>query len=112
MINTKRHYVTIPADDYRKLIELKELVDKEKFEEIYYKKITDVFDISVRSHNALKNADIIYIRDLIQLTDYELLRKENFGRKSLNEIKEYLNSENLKLGTILSDNIKNKKLIS
>ena len=55
-------------------------------------------ELSVRSANCLKNDEIIYIGDLVQKTESEMLRTPNFGRKSLNEIKEILTSMNLELG--------------
>ncbi|RDD35416.1 DNA-directed RNA polymerase subunit alpha [Wolbachia endosymbiont of Cylisticus convexus] len=58
----------------------------------------DELELSVRSHNCLKNANIIYIGDLVQKTEAELLGTSNFGRKSLNEIKLVLNSLGLFLG--------------
>jgi DNA-directed RNA polymerase subunit alpha len=54
--------------------------------------------VSVRSANCLKNDNIIYIGDLVQKTEAEMLRTPNFGRKSLNEIKEVLSSMGLRLG--------------
>jgi hypothetical protein len=50
----------------------------------------DELELSVRSANCLKNDNIVYIGDLIQKTEAEMLRTPNFGRKSLNEIKEVL----------------------
>tara|TARA_B100000029_G_scaffold446602_1_gene467860 strand:- start:1297 stop:2322 length:1026 start_codon:yes stop_codon:yes gene_type:complete len=58
----------------------------------------DELELSVRSMNCLKNDNIIYIGDLVQKTESEMLRTPNFGRKSLNEIKEVLNSMSLFLG--------------
>ena len=58
----------------------------------------DELELSVRSMNCLKNDNIIYIGDLVQKTEGEMLRTPNFGRKSLNEIKEVLNSMSLYLG--------------
>jgi DNA-directed RNA polymerase subunit alpha len=58
----------------------------------------DELELSVRSANCLKNDNIVYIGDLIQKTEAEMLRTPNFGRKSLNEIKEVLSSMSLKLG--------------
>ena len=55
-------------------------------------------ELSVRSMNCLKNDNIIYIGDLVQKTEPEMLRTPNFGRKSLNEIKEVLSSMSLYLG--------------
>ncbi len=58
----------------------------------------DELELSVRSANCLKNDNIVYIGDLIQKTDAEMLRTPNFGRKSLNEIKEVLAQMGLHLG--------------
>ena len=58
----------------------------------------DELELSVRSKNRLKNDNIIYIGDLVQKTEPEMLRTPNFGRKSLNEIKEVLNGMSLYLG--------------
>jgi DNA-directed RNA polymerase subunit alpha len=61
-------------------------------------KKVDELELSVRSANCLKNDNIVYIGDLIQKTEAEMLRTPNFGRKSLNEIKEVLAGMNLHLG--------------
>ena len=58
----------------------------------------DELELSVRSANCLKNDNIVYIGDLIQKTEAEMLRTPNFGRKSLNEIKEVLSQMGLHLG--------------
>ena len=58
----------------------------------------DELELSVRSANCLKNDNIVYIGDLIQKTEAEMLRTPNFGRKSLNEIKEVLAQLGLHLG--------------
>jgi DNA-directed RNA polymerase subunit alpha len=58
----------------------------------------DELELSVRSANCLKNDNIVYIGDLIQKTEAEMLRTPNFGRKSLNEIKEVLAQMGLHLG--------------
>ena len=55
-------------------------------------------ELSVRSANCLKNDEIVYIGDLVQKSESEMLRTPNFGRKSLNEIKEVLTTMNLELG--------------
>ena len=55
-------------------------------------------ELSVRSANCLKNDNIVYIGDLVQKTESEMLRTPNFGRKSLNEIKEVLSQMGLGLG--------------
>ncbi len=61
----------------------------------------DELELSVRSANCLKNDDIVYIGDLVQKTEAEMLKTPNFGRKSLNEIKEVLDEMDLSLGLAL-----------
>ena len=61
-------------------------------------KKVDELELSVRSANCLKNDNIIYIGDLVQHSESEMLRTPNFGRKSLNEIKEVLSHMGLHLG--------------
>ncbi len=63
----------------------------------------DELELSVRSANCLKNDNIIYIGDLVQKTETEMLRTPNFGRKSLNEIKEVLSQMGLALGMEILD---------
>jgi DNA-directed RNA polymerase subunit alpha len=58
----------------------------------------DELELSVRSANCLKNDNIVYIGDLVQKSEGEMLRTPNFGRKSLNEIKEVLSQMGLNLG--------------
>ena len=58
----------------------------------------DELELSVRSANCLKNDNIVYIGDLVQKSESEMLRTPNFGRKSLNEIKEVLQTMGLNLG--------------
>jgi DNA-directed RNA polymerase subunit alpha len=58
----------------------------------------DELELSVRSANCLKNDNIIYIGDLVQKTEADMLRTPNFGRKSLNEIKEVITQMGLQLG--------------
>lgn len=64
----------------------------------YLDKPVEDLELSVRSANCLKNADINYIGDLAQKTDQEMLKTKNFGRKSLNEIKALLSEMDLTLG--------------
>jgi DNA-directed RNA polymerase subunit alpha len=63
----------------------------------------DELELSVRSANCLKNDNIVYIGDLIQKSESEMLRTPNFGRKSLNEIKEVLSQMGLHLGMEVPD---------
>ena len=69
---------------------------------ILLKKV-DELELSVRSANCLKNDNIVYIGDLVQKTEAEMLRTPNFGRKSLNEIKEVLTQMGLHLGMDVPD---------
>jgi len=64
----------------------------------YLLKKVDELELSVRSANCLKNDNIVYIGDLVQKTESEMLKTPNFGRKSLNEIKEVLGNMGLKFG--------------
>ncbi|MCP4074261.1 MAG: DNA-directed RNA polymerase subunit alpha [Hyphomicrobiales bacterium] len=77
--------------------EVKEEVAELAFNPALLKKV-DELELSVRSANCLKNDNIVYIGDLIQKTEAEMLRTPNFGRKSLNEIKEVLAGMGLHLG--------------
>jgi DNA-directed RNA polymerase subunit alpha len=82
--------------------EPKEIVQKVQNKEPEFNKNllrkVDELELSVRSMNCLKNDNIVYIGDLVQKTEPEMLRTPNFGRKSLNEIKEILSSMSLYLG--------------
>ncbi len=80
-----------------------EIVQKEEVEEelpfnkILLKKV-DELELSVRANNCLKNDNIVYIGELVQKTENDMLKTPNFGRKSLNEIKEQLGLMGLYLG--------------
>ena len=76
---------------------IKEQPSEPEFNKNLLRKV-DELELSVRSMNCLKNDNIIYIGDLVQKTEPEMLRTPNFGRKSLNEIKEVLNAMSLYLG--------------
>jgi len=71
--------------------------EKTPFNDNLYRNI-DELELSVRSSNCLKNADIRHIWELVQKTEAEMLETKNFGRKSLNEIKEILTDMGLSLG--------------
>jgi DNA-directed RNA polymerase subunit alpha len=79
--------------------EEEEEVDRES-ERIYenLKRSVEELELSVRSYNCLKNADIKTIGELVQKTEGEMLKTKNFGRKSLNEIKEILSEMGLSFG--------------
>ncbi|MDP6618311.1 MAG: DNA-directed RNA polymerase subunit alpha, partial [Nitrospinota bacterium] len=81
-----------PAEDEHK----KELID-------HLRKSVDELELSVRSYNCLKNANIGTLYELVQKTEPEMLKTRNFGRKSLNEIKEILDEMGLSLGMKLED---------
>ncbi|MCX5906817.1 MAG: DNA-directed RNA polymerase subunit alpha [Deltaproteobacteria bacterium] len=66
-------------------------------------KTVDELELSVRSANCLKNANIHYIGDLVQKTEAEMLKTKNFGRKSLNEIKQIITEMGLSLGMDLEN---------
>ncbi|MBW2591486.1 MAG: DNA-directed RNA polymerase subunit alpha [Deltaproteobacteria bacterium] len=68
-----------------------------KFNENLYRSVEEL-ELSVRSANCLKNADILKIYQLVQKTEAEMLKTKNFGRKSLNEIKDVLSEMGLSLG--------------
>jgi DNA-directed RNA polymerase subunit alpha len=73
----------------------------EQDREIWWEKLNksvDEMELSVRSYNCLKNANIRTIGELVQKTEAEMLKTKNFGRKSLNEIKEILSAMGLSLG--------------
>jgi DNA-directed RNA polymerase subunit alpha len=76
--------------------------EKLSFNSNLLKKVEEL-ELSVRSANCLKNDNIIYIGDLVQKTESEMLRTPNFGRKSLNEIKEVLTQMELNLGISVPD---------
>ena len=80
-----------------KEVEQKPIISEPEFNKNLLKKV-DELELSVRSMNCLKNDNIVYIGDLVQKTEPEMLRTPNFGRKSLNEIKEVLNAMSLFLG--------------
>jgi DNA-directed RNA polymerase subunit alpha len=66
-------------------------------------KSVDELELSVRSANCLQNANIRYIGELVQRSEAEMLKTKNFGRKSLNEIKEVLGTMSLELGMTLDN---------
>ena len=88
--------------DEPKEIEQKPKSNEPEFNKNLLKKV-DELELSVRSMNCLKNDNIIYIGDLVQKTEPEMLRTPNFGRKSLNEIREVLKSMELELGMMIEN---------
>jgi len=89
--------IFITFDEPKKAVEAIDGKPDLPFNPALLKKV-DELELSVRSANCLKNDNIVYIGDLIQKTEGEMLRTPNFGRKSLNEIKEVLATMGLSLG--------------
>lgn len=83
--------------NFQEVEEVKEIRDELPFNKNLLKKV-DELELSVRSANCLKNENIVYIGDLVRKTEGEMLRTPNFGRKSLNEIKEVLTDMGLRFG--------------
>jgi DNA-directed RNA polymerase subunit alpha len=88
-------------------VEVKSAEPKSKMNENLFRRIDEI-ELSVRSANCLENADIKYIGELVSRSEGEMLRTKNFGRKSLNEIKEILTEMGLTLGMKL-DNFPSRK---
>ncbi|NCP62093.1 MAG: DNA-directed RNA polymerase subunit alpha [Alphaproteobacteria bacterium] len=83
-----------------------ELIEEEATELPFNRNLlrkVEELELSVRSANCLKNENIVYIGDLVQKTESELLRTPNFGRKSLNEIREVLVDMGLELGLLVPE---------
>ena len=80
---------------------------EEEFNENLFKRV-DELELSVRSQNCLQNAGIEYIHQLVEKSEAEMLKTKNFGRKSLNEIKDILSDLGLSLGTKLHNFPKHK----
>ena len=80
---------------------------EEEWNEALFKRV-DELELSVRSQNCLQNAGIEYIWQLVERSEAEMLKTKNFGRKSLNEIKEILSDLDLALGTKLHNFPKNR----
>ena len=80
--------------------EVQEVLEDLPFNRNLLRKV-DELELSVRSANCLKNDNIVYIGDLVQRSEPEMLRTPNFGRKSLNEIREVLKVMGLELGMVI-----------
>ena len=88
--------------DEPQIVAPEENVDELPFNKHLLRKV-DELELSVRSANCLKNDNIIYIGDLVLKSESDMLRTPNFGRKSLNEIKEVLSQMGLHLGMEISN---------
>lgn len=86
-------FVTFATEEDEK----QEVLEELSFNPVLLKKV-DELELSVRSQNCLKNDNIVYIGDLVIKTESEMLKTQNFGRKSLNEIKDILAGFGLKFG--------------
>ncbi|PIX87605.1 MAG: DNA-directed RNA polymerase subunit alpha, partial [Nitrospirae bacterium CG_4_10_14_3_um_filter_44_29] len=69
-------------------------------------------ELSIRAYNCMRNADVKIIADLVERTEAEMLKTKNFGRKSLNEIKEMLQNMGLNFGMKVDRDVLNKRLPS
>jgi len=78
-------------------VEAEKKEERAEFNPNLYRSV-DELELSVRSANCLQNANIKYIYELVQRTEAEMLKTKNFGRKSLNEIKDILSEMGLSLG--------------
>jgi DNA-directed RNA polymerase subunit alpha len=94
--------VFINFDEEEVIPKTPEAPESAKLNENLFKGV-DELELSVRSANCLKNADIRHIGDLVQKSETEMLKTKNFGRKSLNEIKEILSEMGLSLGMKLEN---------
>jgi DNA-directed RNA polymerase subunit alpha len=95
--------VFVHFDEGDEPVEVEEKGAQEEVNEALFRRV-DELELSVRSANCLQNAGIEYIYQLVERTEAEMLKTKNFGRKSLNEIKELLGELSLGLGTKLSPN--------
>ncbi|NCN26848.1 DNA-directed RNA polymerase subunit alpha [bacterium] len=89
--------IFINFDEEVEVVEVKKDTGKSDINENLFKSVEEL-ELSVRSANCLQNANIRYIYELVQKTEAEMLRTKNFGRKSLNEIKDILQQMGLGLG--------------
>ena len=94
--------VFVGEDIIEEVVEEKIEEKSDKLNENLFRRI-DELELSVRSANCLENADIKFIGELVQKTEAEMLRTKNFGRKSLNEIKQILTDMGLGLGMKLDN---------
>jgi DNA-directed RNA polymerase subunit alpha len=90
-------FINFDEDAAEPELEPQEEDETEPLNENLFRTVEDL-ELSVRSANCLKNANIHYIGELVQRTEAEMLKTKNFGRKSLNEIKQLLSEMDLSLG--------------
>lgn len=94
--------IFINFDETEEPVEVEEPSEKTRINENLYRSVEEL-ELSVRSANCLKNAQINLIGELVQRTEAEMLKTQNFGRKSLNEIKDILSEMGLSLGMKLEN---------
>ena len=95
-------FITFEEEEEAEMSYSEDEEEKEAFNENLLRSV-DELELSVRSANCLKHANIKLIGDLVQKTEAEILATKNFGRKSLNEIKEILSEMGLSLGMKLDN---------
>jgi DNA-directed RNA polymerase subunit alpha len=98
-------FINFAEEDEPELEDVEE--EEQEFPESLFKRV-DELELSVRSQNCLQNAGIEYIYQLVEKSEAEMLKTKNFGRKSLNEIKEILDDMQLSLGMKLHNFPKHK----
>lgn len=95
-------FITFDEKEEAPVVEEEVKEEKPRINENVFRPV-DELELSVRSANCLKNADIKYIGELVQRTETEMLRTKNFGKKSLNEIKELITEMGLAFGMHLEN---------
>jgi len=106
----KKYALFMSNSLYDQFYKLKLMPTKDQRGFLLFRKIDDL-ELSVRSQNCLKNENITYIGDLVTKTESKMLQTPNFGKKSLNELKEVLGAMNLKFGMEVPGNWPPKNLL-
>ncbi len=96
-------FVNIDEEEIDDVVEEDEEAEKEEEIDPNLLKSVEELELSVRAANCLKNADINYIGELVQKTEHEMLKTKNFGRKSLNELKEIIEEMGFSFGMQIKD---------
>jgi DNA-directed RNA polymerase subunit alpha len=97
-------FIHLPEEEEEPLFAEEEMKKSPDFNENLLRSVNEL-ELSVRAANCLKNAGIETIAEMVQKTESEMLKTKNFGRKSLNEIKEILTGMGLSLGMKVDDKI-------
>ncbi len=97
-------FIHLPEEEEESLAMEEEIKKVPSFNENLLRSVNEL-ELSVRAANCLKNAGIETIAEMVQKTESEMLKTKNFGRKSLNEIKEILSEMGLSLGLKVDDKI-------